>query len=190
MQELQLDSWVRKMPQRKKWQATAVFLPGKSHGQKSLAGYNPWGHKERDTALWLNKNNPDYNGLLGMRPSNHEGSTTVSAFWMWHVFKPMVLFSRPLDHRDRTQVSCISSTAGRIFTIWATTEPLLTQKLPLKREKFHQEPSKETWILTLPWWGLTHPSSAESQDPCWPHKPGVTISWIWEEISWIARTVT
>ena len=27
-----------------------VFLPGKSHGEKSLAGYSPWGHKELDTA--------------------------------------------------------------------------------------------------------------------------------------------
>ena len=55
MQELQLDSWVRKMPQRKKWQATAVFLPGKSHGQKSLAGYNPWGRKESDTTACIHE---------------------------------------------------------------------------------------------------------------------------------------
>ena len=30
------------------WQPTPVFLLGKSHGQKSLVGYNPWGHKESD----------------------------------------------------------------------------------------------------------------------------------------------
>ena len=35
------DLWVRKMPCRKKWQLTPVFLPGKSHGQRSLVGYNP-----------------------------------------------------------------------------------------------------------------------------------------------------
>ena len=29
----------------RKWQPTPVFLPGKSHGQRSLAGYSPWGHK-------------------------------------------------------------------------------------------------------------------------------------------------
>ena len=33
---------------RRKWQLTPVFLPGKSHGQRSLAGYNPWGRKESD----------------------------------------------------------------------------------------------------------------------------------------------
>ena len=42
------DAWVRKMPWRRKWQPTAVFLPGKSHGQRSLAGYNPCDCKESD----------------------------------------------------------------------------------------------------------------------------------------------
>ena len=40
------DPWVRKIPWRKTWQPTPVFLPGKSHGQRSLAGYRSWGHKE------------------------------------------------------------------------------------------------------------------------------------------------
>ena len=35
-------------PWRRKWQSTPVFLPGKSHGQRSLAGYSPWGRKESD----------------------------------------------------------------------------------------------------------------------------------------------
>ena len=34
---------------RRKWQHTPVLLPGKSHGQRSLAGYSPWGLKESDT---------------------------------------------------------------------------------------------------------------------------------------------
>ena len=34
---------------RRKWQPTPVFLPGKSHGQRSPVGYSPWGHKELDT---------------------------------------------------------------------------------------------------------------------------------------------
>ena len=43
------NSWVRKIPWKKKWQPTPVFLPGESHGQRSLVGYSPWGHKESDT---------------------------------------------------------------------------------------------------------------------------------------------
>ena len=38
-----------KNPWGRKWQPTPVFLPGESHGQRSLAGYSPWGHKESDT---------------------------------------------------------------------------------------------------------------------------------------------
>ena len=37
-------------PGEGKWQPTPVFLPGKSHGQRSLLGYSPWGRKESDTA--------------------------------------------------------------------------------------------------------------------------------------------
>ena len=42
------DTWVRKIPWRRKWQPTPVFLPGKSHVQRSLAGYSPRGCKESD----------------------------------------------------------------------------------------------------------------------------------------------
>ena len=44
------DSWVGKIPWSRKWQPTPVFLPGKFHGQRSLAGYSLWGHKESDMA--------------------------------------------------------------------------------------------------------------------------------------------
>jgi len=43
------DPWVGKMPWRKEWLPTLVFLPGEFHGQRShLVGYSPWGHKESD----------------------------------------------------------------------------------------------------------------------------------------------
>ena len=40
------DSWVRKTRWNRKWQSTLVFLPGRSHGQRSLGSYGPWGRKE------------------------------------------------------------------------------------------------------------------------------------------------
>ena len=46
--------WVGRTPWRRKWQPTPVFLPGESHGQRSLAGYSQWGHKELDTMEQLN----------------------------------------------------------------------------------------------------------------------------------------
>ena len=42
------DPWVWKIPWRRAWQLTPVFLPGESHGQRGLAGYSPWGRKESD----------------------------------------------------------------------------------------------------------------------------------------------
>ena len=47
------NPWVRKMPQRRKWQPTPVFLPGEFQGQRSLAGYSPWAHKELDMTEWV-----------------------------------------------------------------------------------------------------------------------------------------
>ena len=47
------DPWVGKIPRRRAWQPTPVFLPGKPHGQRSLAGYSPGGSKESDSTEQL-----------------------------------------------------------------------------------------------------------------------------------------
>ena len=47
--KLGFNPWVGKISWRRKWHPTPVFLPGKSHGQRSLVGYSPWGCKELDT---------------------------------------------------------------------------------------------------------------------------------------------
>ena len=44
------DPWGRKIPWRRKWQLTPLFLPGKFHGQRRLTGYSPWGRKSQK---WL-----------------------------------------------------------------------------------------------------------------------------------------
>ena len=43
------DPWVSKIPLSRKWQPAPAFLPETFHGQRSLAGYSSWGHKELDT---------------------------------------------------------------------------------------------------------------------------------------------
>ena len=45
--------WVQKIPRRRKWPPTAVFLPGAFRGQRSMVGYSPWGCKESDTTEQL-----------------------------------------------------------------------------------------------------------------------------------------
>ena len=52
MQEVQrceFNPWAGKIPWGRKWQRTSVFLPEKFHGQRSLAGYSPWGHIKSGT---------------------------------------------------------------------------------------------------------------------------------------------
>ena len=49
------DPWVRKIPWRRKWYPSPVFLPRKSHGQRSLAGYSPCGRRESDMTEQLTK---------------------------------------------------------------------------------------------------------------------------------------
>ena len=45
---MQIQSLSLEDPWRRKWQPTPVFLLGESHGERSLAGYSPWGRKESD----------------------------------------------------------------------------------------------------------------------------------------------
>ena len=46
------DPWARKIPWRRKWQTSPVFLAGEFKGQRRLVGYSPWGRKELDTTEW------------------------------------------------------------------------------------------------------------------------------------------
>ena len=47
------NPWVEKMPWRREWLHTPIFLPGEFHGQRSPEGYSPWGCKESDTTEQL-----------------------------------------------------------------------------------------------------------------------------------------
>ena len=48
MQETWVRSLAGKIPRRREWQPTPVFLPGEFHGQRSVLGYDPWGRQELD----------------------------------------------------------------------------------------------------------------------------------------------
>ena len=53
MWETRFQSLVWEDPWWRAWQPTPIFLPGESHGQRSLTGYSPWGCKESDTTEQL-----------------------------------------------------------------------------------------------------------------------------------------
>ena len=114
----------------------------KSHGQRSLVGYSPWGCKESDTTEQLNHHHLSLRTkLVSLRhvwlfatpwmvaPLSH-GVGWNSAIGWNSVFQARILqrvaspFSRGSSRpRDWTQASCI---AGRFFTIWATREVQFT----------------------------------------------------------------
>ena len=61
---------VRKIPWRREWQLTPVFLPGKSYGQRSLAGYSLWDCKELDTTEWLSTLHTITCPAISLRPGS------------------------------------------------------------------------------------------------------------------------
>ena len=101
MQETWFNPCVGKIPWGRGWLPIPVFLPGEFHGQRSLAGYSPQGHKESDTTEWrtlalvwasqaaLAVKNPPANAgdirtqvwYLGQEGPLEEGITTDSIFW-------------------------------------------------------------------------------------------------------------
>ena len=80
------DTWVGKIPWRRKWQQTPVFLPGESHGQRSLTGYSPWGNIESDVT------------------GHKDIKSQVMKFWKPGalMFKGRGIWMSQLKHRERT----------------------------------------------------------------------------------------
>ena len=68
------DPWVGKIPQRREWQHTPVFLSGEIHGQRSLAGYSPWGLQrvQHNSATKQQQSKVQEGKHLGMRLESSE----------------------------------------------------------------------------------------------------------------------
>ena len=93
-------------PWRREWLPTPVFLPGKSHGQRSLAGYSPQGREESDTTKHTLSDPMDCSP-----PGSFVHGILQARILEWVA----ISFSRgSFQPRDQTQVSRV---AGRLFTI-------------------------------------------------------------------------
>ena len=106
MWETQIWSLVGKIPWGKKWQSTPVFLPGKSHGQRTLVIYSLWGRKELDTTEWLHFHNSLVVPLFQFGTSwlfhvrfwccfltcIHISQETGKVVWYSHLFKNFLWF--------------------------------------------------------------------------------------------------
>ena len=88
------NPWVRKIPWKRKWQPSPIFLPGKSHRQRSLVGYSPKGCKELDMAEWLSMDVIAFSEFWVLLP-NFE---TCGWFWETHwVSEILARLSSPED---------------------------------------------------------------------------------------------
>ena len=85
--------WVGKIPWKRKWQPTPLFLLGKSHGQRSLAGYSPWGCKELDMTKWLSTNTQVVYKFMSTRSLRFSMLSCVSAVWSLIVEQYCILCS-------------------------------------------------------------------------------------------------
>ena len=101
--KLGFDPWIEEIPWRRKQQPTPVFLSEKSHGQRSLVGYSPWGHKESDaTELPNNNNSPLSCSIHARLPVSGDGN---------HI--PGILFQCPVNgHVVRTNTKHVYPLSG------------------------------------------------------------------------------
>ena len=111
-----------------KWQPSPVFLPEKTHGQRSHVGYSPKGHKELDTTDWLRTKNTQVKVKVAQScltlcdpvDCSQPGSSIHGIFQARILEWVAISFSRgSFQPRDRTQTSHI---AGRCLNPWATRE--------------------------------------------------------------------
>ena len=90
MQKMQFNPLVGKILWERKWQPTPVFLPGKSHGQRSLEGYSPWNHKRVKHDLMTKQQQQRMRNTNKMRPTGYleiqakkPHRLTKGGLWIW-----------------------------------------------------------------------------------------------------------
>jgi len=153
------NRWVRKIPWRRKWQPTPVFLPGKSHGQRNLAGYSPWGHKELDTIEWLSMQITSCfsnEQVSTSGPKNHvQGMAVISR---WSVTPDFLLQLRLEKLRSWWGLG-----VERIDS-WGRTTKRFEQSQPkhTKSKSWNQKSRKKSVTGSQPW----EPTALKAKDSC------------------------
>ena len=86
--------WFGKVPFRRAWHPTPVFLPGESHGQRTLAGYSPWDRKEWDTTEQLTLLTSPEEPCL----TTHSPCPILDAFLLYHHATPYLCIYHSNSH--------------------------------------------------------------------------------------------
>ena len=137
------DPWVRRILWRRKWQSTVIFLPGKFHGQRSLAGYSPracvlshFNRVQLFATLWTK----DSQAPLSMGFSKQE-------YWLEWVAMPFTRGSS--QSRDQTHVSYVSCIDRQVLTASATWEAL--QSMGLQKNWIWLSTHRWTFLEYIRW---------------------------------------
>ena len=105
--------WVGKIPWKRPWRPTLVFLTGKFHGQRSLAGYSPWDHKESDTAERVTQpRNCVIQGLLVCLSTPSLGSMFPSSLFQWRTFCNSLCEGHPFKHLSTFLITVLNASDG------------------------------------------------------------------------------
>ena len=149
-----------------------MFLPGKSHGQRSLADYSPWGHKESDMTLWLNNNNVFVIFHVG-RLQSHRTSFTPY-YPIYELFGPW------FPHQERKD----NNNTYFIGLLWGWNEFFFLGKV-LRTWQLHSKLSQKTTpVLST----TKHSTSVflVGRTDCWkPTHRKVLFNWIWTLFLWL-----
>ena len=128
VQTLGWEDALEKIPWRRAWQPTPIFLPGECHGQRSLVSYTPWGHKESDTTEWLTHTVLEQGFLGGTRgknlPANAGNIRDMGSI-------PGLGRSPREGHGNPLQYSCLENPQNR-GTWWATVHRIAKSQTRLK----------------------------------------------------------
>ena len=158
------DLRVKKIPWRRKWQTTSVFLSGKYHGDRSLVGYNSWRHKELDTIKWLNTHTWDYKDVI-LTQTRNEGA-------QWKLGLPGLLSGK--------ECTCNAGDMGSIPE--SKRSPGEGNGNPLNGHEFEQTPGASegqgSLVCCSPWgrnkldmtWWLNNNNNEDLQKEMWSKK--------------------
>ena len=105
------DPWVRKIPWRREWQPTLVFLPEKSRGQRSLVVYSPWGHRVRHD--WATNRDTFFPQSYCFQIPDHPAKPLAKSHkrYIWHIW-PFLLLSKV-----NSEVHCPKFCPLRVFLL-------------------------------------------------------------------------
>ena len=160
MRETMFNPWVGKIPWRREWQPTPVFLIGKSHRWRSLVSPSPWVHKESDTTEWLTHRRAQA-GIsevwtdVGLERSS-VAQTVKNPIAMWETWVWSLGWADPLVEGMATALhySCLENPHGQrsleSCTPWGRKESDTTEQLSTwKRMKGNwTQNCQQDWLRT------------------------------------------